>query len=96
MLQLRIKAAAPTTKDTLIRSGIYSLVRHPIHIGTALEFIALFIIWPSVNLAVAVISGLIWLVLQSSFEENDLLRRIPDYKEYMKEVPGFFPKKFFK
>lgn len=96
LLQLRIKAAAPSTKDNLTRSGIYSVVRHPIHIGTALEFIALFIIWPSISVTIAVISGLIWLVLQSIFEERDLIRRIPDYKDYMNEVPGFLPKKILK
>ncbi len=96
LLQLRIKAAAPSTKDNLIRSGIYSVVRHPIHVGTALEFLALFIIWPSISVTIAVISGLIWVVLQSNFEEKDLIRRIPDYKYYMNEVPGFLPKKILK
>jgi protein-S-isoprenylcysteine O-methyltransferase Ste14 len=92
LVRLRVKAAAPATSDKLTRNGIYSIIRHPIHVGTGLQFAGLFIIWPSVNVTISVILGFIWLILQSKFEEKDLVKRIPDYKEYMKEVPGFFPK----
>ena len=93
LISLKIKAAAPSTKDKLIKTGIYSRVRHPIHIGTAMEFAGLFILWPSLKVAIAVILGFVWIILQSRFEEQDLVKRIPEYREYMSVVPGFFPRK---
>ena len=91
LVSIRGKAAAPSTSDGLIKSGLYSLVRHPIHCGTILEFTGLFILWPSIKVGIAVIIGLIWIYLQSRLEEKDLIRRIPDYKNYMENVPRFFP-----
>ena len=92
LVNLRLKAAAPSTKDSLVSKGIYSKVRHPIHVGTSLEFVGLFILWPTFKVGIAVILGFIWIYLQSGFEEKDLIRRIPEYKEYMKTIPGFIPK----
>lgn len=91
LVSIRAKAAAPSAGDKLVRKGIYSLVRHPIHSGTFLEFAGLFILWPSPQVGLASFSGLIWIVLQTKFEEQDLLKRIPEYKEYKSEVPAFLP-----
>jgi protein-S-isoprenylcysteine O-methyltransferase Ste14 len=93
LISLKIKAAAPSTKDKLINTGIYSRVRHPIHIGTAMEFAGLLILWPSLKVAIALIFGLVWIILQSRFEEQDLVKRMPEYRDYMSKVPGFFPTK---
>ncbi len=91
LMSIRRKAAAPSTSDTLVSRGIYSLIRHPIHSGTLLEFAGLFIIWPSLQVCIACIIGIIWIFLQSRFEESDLLKRIPGYKEYREKVPAFLP-----
>jgi protein-S-isoprenylcysteine O-methyltransferase Ste14 len=91
LITIRARAAAPSTSDTLIKSGLYSLVRHPIHCGTILEFAGLFILWPSVKVGIAVLIGFLWIYFQSKLEERDLLRRIFDYKKYMEDVPRFFP-----
>jgi methanethiol S-methyltransferase len=93
LVSLKIKAAAPSIKDKLIKTGIYSRVRHPIHAGTAMEFAGLLILWPSLKVAIAVVLGFIWIILQSGLEEKDLIRRMPAYREYMSKVPGFFPGK---
>jgi protein-S-isoprenylcysteine O-methyltransferase Ste14 len=93
LISLKIKAAAPSIKDMLIKTGIYSRVRHPIHIGTAMEFAGLLILWPSLKVAIATILGFIWIILQSRFEEKDLIKRMPEYHDYMNKVPGFFPRK---
>jgi protein-S-isoprenylcysteine O-methyltransferase Ste14 len=91
LITIRAKAAAPSTSDSLIKSGLYSWVRHPVHCGTLLEFVGLFILWPSVKVGIAVIIGFLWIIFQSRLEERDLLRRISDYKKYMEDVPPFFP-----
>jgi protein-S-isoprenylcysteine O-methyltransferase Ste14 len=92
LISIRVKAAAPSTGDSLVKSGVYSFVRHPIHCGTFFEFAGLLILWPSSEVGIAVLLGIIWILLQSRFEEKDLIRRIPDYKKYMEDVPRFFPK----
>jgi protein-S-isoprenylcysteine O-methyltransferase Ste14 len=91
LVSIRIKAAAPSTKDTLVKKGIYSVIRHPIHIGTFLEFAGLLILWPSFQTGIASVLGFIWIFIQTKFEEKDLIKRIPEYRDYMKEVPRFFP-----
>jgi protein-S-isoprenylcysteine O-methyltransferase Ste14 len=91
LVSIRIKAAAPKTGDTLVKKGIYSLVRHPIHSGTFLEFAGLFMLWPSLQVGIASAIGIIWIFLQTRFEEHDLKNRIPEYGEYMKQVPRFIP-----
>jgi protein-S-isoprenylcysteine O-methyltransferase Ste14 len=96
LVSIRLKAAAPSTGDKLVNKGIYSLVRHPIHTGTFLEFTGLFLLWPSVQTVIACILGFIWILVQTKYEEKDLLKRIPEYRDYMKQVPRFFPSSFRK
>jgi protein-S-isoprenylcysteine O-methyltransferase Ste14 len=91
LISLRLKAAAPSTEDTLVRTGIYSKVRNPIHSGTALEFAGLLVLWPTLLVGISVVIGFIWIYLQTRLEEKDLIRRIPEYNKYMKEIPRFFP-----
>jgi protein-S-isoprenylcysteine O-methyltransferase Ste14 len=96
LVSIRIKAAAPSTGDTLVKNGIYSVIRHPIHSGTFLEFIGLFILWPSFPTGIASVLGFIWIFIQTKFEEKDLVKRIPEYMDYLKQVPRFFPSLFWK
>lgn len=89
LVSIRIKAAAPSTEDTLIKKGIYSVIRHPIHSGTFLEFAGLFILRPSLQTGIACVLGFVWIFVQTKFEEQDLIKRIPEYRDYMKQVPVF-------
>lgn len=91
LISIRIKAAAPSAGDKLVRKGIYSIVRHPIHCGTFLEFVGLFILWPSLQNGIACILGVLWISIQTRFEEKDLIKRIPEYRDYMNQVPRFIP-----
>ncbi len=89
---IRTRAAAPTARDALAETGIYARIRHPIHAGTILEFLGILLIRPNATLALACALGLVWVLLQTRFEEWDLLRRIPGYREYMNRVPRFIPR----
>lgn len=91
LFSIRIKAAAPATGDTLVNKGIYSVVRHPIHSGTFLEFVGLFILQPCLQTGLASFIGCIWIFIQTKFEEQDLIKRIPGYSDYLEQVPRFFP-----
>jgi len=92
LITIRLRSLAPSTGDALAQSGIYARVRHPIHSGTFLEFLGLFIIRPSVTIGLACALGVIWVLIQTICEEWDLLQRIPQYRDYMNRVPRFFPK----
>jgi protein-S-isoprenylcysteine O-methyltransferase Ste14 len=89
---LRRRSFAPTADDALADRGIYARVRHPIHSGTLLEFLGLVLVRPNLAMVLACGLGAIWVWLQTRFEERDLLRRIPGYREYMNRVPRFFPR----
>lgn len=89
---IRLRSLAPSTGDALAQSGIYARVRHPIHSGTILEFLGLFLVRPSATIGLACALGVIWVLVQTICEERDLFQRIPAYREYMKRVPRFFPR----
>jgi len=48
------------------------------------------LVWPKLTFVIASISGFVWLFIQAKVEEIDLLQRMPEYREYMKEVPRRF------
>jgi protein-S-isoprenylcysteine O-methyltransferase Ste14 len=92
LVTIRARAAAPTAHDSLAQTGIYSRIRHPIHTGTLLEFLGIVLVRPSLSVTLACGLGVVWVILQTRFEEWDLVRRIPGYREYMGRVPRFIPR----
>lgn len=85
-------AALPSAGDALVEGGPYRWVRHPIHTGTLLEFAGLALLIPTPAFLLACALGVAWVLLQTRFEEIDLLQRIPAYRDYMRRVPSFFPR----
>ncbi len=79
-----VRSIAPSARDTL--------VRHPIHSGVMLEFAGLVLISPTLTTAAACLLGMVWVQLQTRFEEYDLLQRLAEYRDYMNRVPRFFPR----
>ncbi len=92
LVALRSKAAAPSSQDSLVEKGLYARVRHPIHVGTAFEFVGLALLIPTPPVILSSTIGLTWLVVQSRLEEADLVRRMPAYRDYMRRVPRFWPR----
>jgi len=86
------RAAAPSVRDTLVADGPYRYVRHPIHAGTFLEFVGLWLLIPTLTVTVACIVGVGWLLAQTMAEEVDLQERVPGYRRYMARVPRFVPR----
>ncbi len=93
LVSLRSKAAVPSTSDSLVERGLYARVRHPIHSGMFLVWISLVLLHPTAAATLASAIGVVWTLVQTGAEEQDLVRRIPAYAEYMKRVPRFVPKK---
>jgi protein-S-isoprenylcysteine O-methyltransferase Ste14 len=95
LFTIQWRAASPSNRDTLAETGLYAFVRHPIHSGTLLEFIGLLLIKPTLTVALACVLGVIWVLVQTRLEEQDLLQRLPAYREYTERVPRFVPHRFW-
>lgn len=82
----------PSVQDTLVRTGMYAHVRHPIYGGGLLVFSGLALVRPTLPVVVASTLGICWAIVQAVLEEMDLVQRLPAYREYMLQVPRFFPR----
>lgn len=83
------------TTPQVITGGVFSIVRHPVYLGTILAVLGLVI------LTLSIISFVIWIIFVafycyiSSYEEKLLLARFgQEYEEYRKKVPMLFPIRF--
>lgn len=87
---------SPKTNSTLIQTGLYKLVRHPIYTGIILAATGYGFYTGSVW-KISTGAGLfILFYFKSKYEENMLLRKFPDYGEYKRKTGRFFPvKKIF-
>ena len=90
---LKIVFHEKRSKLMVIRTGVFSLVRHPIYLGSILLYMGFII------LSVSVIAFGIWIIIIlfyvyiSRYEENILIDKLgEEYKQYMRDVPMFIPK----
>jgi len=77
----------------LIKSGVFSIVRHPIYLSAILLYLGFIII------SLSIISFCIWIIIIlfyyfiSRYEEKLLIDKLgSQYEEYMNEVPMFIPR----
>ena len=91
-VQLGWRTHMPSVRDTLVRHGLYAHVRHPIYSGGILILIGLALLKPTLAVALASVLAALFLVVQAFLEEIDLLQRLPAYREFMEQVPRFFPR----
>ena len=82
----------PLDKGTLVETGIYKYVRHPIYTGLLLATLG------SVVQSMALVKFVVWLALlalliyKSRFEEQLLMKKYSTYSEYMKRTGRFVPR----
>jgi protein-S-isoprenylcysteine O-methyltransferase Ste14 len=70
----------------LVTSGPYSLARHPIYSGYVVQYVGLWLIYPSVAFGLVLLA---WLALTSGrirFEERVLASAFPEYAKYQQSV----------
>lgn len=91
-IELSWRTHMPSVKDTLVRQGLYAYVRHPIYSGGFFMVTGIALMKPTWAFVTACAVAFIWLIVQTRLEEMDLLQRMPDYKDYMKQVPRFLPR----
>jgi protein-S-isoprenylcysteine O-methyltransferase Ste14 len=78
---------------SVIRKGVFRVVRHPIYFSEVLLYLGLFIRNMSLAAGVVWIGALIFLYHLSRYEEKLLLNRFgEDYESYMRDVGMWFPR----
>ena len=79
----------------VIRKGAFNFVRHPIYLGEILLYLGMLILSLSLAAVVVWVVTIVFLHFISRFEEELLLERFGEsYKQYMQEVPMWFPRIF--
>lgn len=80
-------------KHTLIQTGMYKFVRHPLYASIILMFYGACLVYRSIY-AVAAVSVIFvpFMIYRARQEETLLIQRFPQYQEYAKRTGMFFPK----
>lgn len=89
---IRVRAVAPSDRDSLVQQGPYACIRHPMYTGLLCQFAGLTLYVPTLPVILGCLLGVGWTFLQAHLEERDLLRRLPGYEAYKQQVPRFFPR----
>ncbi len=80
-------------KPTVIRNGVFGLVRHPIYLGEILFFLSFLILSLSLAAAAVWIVAVAFLHFIAKYEEKLLLTRFgKEYQKYQQEVPMWLPR----
>ena len=81
----------PVENGTLIQTGLYKFVRHPIYSGIILSTVFLGIADGSTwKIGIGFTFWLLF-YFKSKYEESLLVKRFPDYAAYRKRSSRFFP-----
>ena len=84
----------PESKEgaSLVTSGIYKYMRHPIYLALFLLALGL-VIWKQSEQSAAISALLIGLLIyKSRYEDSLLLKKFPEAAKYQNSTPAFFPR----
>jgi protein-S-isoprenylcysteine O-methyltransferase Ste14 len=88
-----VASTSTTRGQTLVTTGIFARVRHPVYLGFVLLDAGMALV--AVNAAGAALFALsvVGLVLRARKEEEELVKKFgKKYADYAKRVPGFVPR----
>ncbi len=91
LLSLRKNFSITPEVRGLVVSGLYSLVRHPMYLGSFISIGGFVILRLNIF---SLIVYVVWLMIQvwrTRLEEQLLIKEYPDYKKYMKKTSAFLP-----
>ena len=90
---LRIVFGEVRETPSVIRKGVFSVVRHPIYLSEVLLYLGLFMMNMSLAAGVVWIGASGFLYYLSRYEERLLLERFgEDYKSYIRDVGMWIPR----
>ena len=79
-------------KPHVINRGVFSVIRHPIYVSEILLYLGLILLNTSIAAIGVWIIAIVFLHYISRYEERLLLERFgEEYRQYMKDVPMYFP-----
>jgi protein-S-isoprenylcysteine O-methyltransferase Ste14 len=81
----------PRSSGTLVRHGIYALVRHPLYVSLMVGSFGWALLWQSAPAFVSAVLVVIVLDGKARFEERRMRERFPGYEEYARRVRRFIP-----
>lgn len=83
----------PTVKpgSELVTTGIYRIIRHPMYIAQVIAVLPLIIDYFSYARLVALIILSIDLIFKMNYEEKQLQKAFPEYRNYMKKTHRLIP-----
>eukprot|EP00980_Cylindrotheca_fusiformis_P018292 scaffold5966_cov118-Cylindrotheca_fusiformis.AAC.17 len=88
---------ATTSTSTLKTTGIYKELRHPMYTGNLLLMLGLAIVTNSATRLLLTVALGYLLEVKATKEEEFLVERFPEYKDYQQQVPQkFFPSTLMK
>lgn len=91
-LGFRLKESEGPNQE-LVRSGIYSQIRHPLYFGLLAIFLGYFLVSGTLGALIHLGCLVAYLPFGIYFEEKNLISVFEEaYRDYQKEVPSFFPK----
>ena len=83
----------PRSDATLVSTGIYARVRHPIYTGVVVALAGASVLAGSIAAGIVAIGFLVFFTAKSSVEERALTINVAGYQEYREAVRGrFFPR----
>lgn len=86
-------AVAPKAEQTLVTTGSYRWVRHPLYTAFLVEAVGIVLL--TANWFIAAMAGSLWalLMLRTRTEEEKLVERFGnDYRDYAAKTGRFFPR----
>ncbi len=83
--------AAPRRSGTLVKTGVYVWVRHPMYTGVVMGVLGYAIVWDAMRSLILVLGCAIFYVIKGVKEERLLREKYPDYDEYSRHTWRFIP-----
>lgn len=82
---------SPKTNSTLIKTGLYKYVRHPIYTGIVFFTGGLGVYFENLWKTIIAVALLLLFYFKSVYEENLLLNKFAEYEQYKKHTGRFLP-----
>ncbi len=90
---VRVKVSPdPAERGELITRGIYSKIRHPFYAATPLMLTGAMLVLQRPWCVIVIICTIPLLYWKSSYEEQLLVQRFPEYPAYRRRTGRFFPR----
>jgi protein-S-isoprenylcysteine O-methyltransferase Ste14 len=90
---LRIVFGEVRQSPSVIRKGVFGVVRHPIYLSEVLLYLGLFLLNMSLAAGAVLLGAAAFLYYLSRYEERLLLKRFgDDYRLYIRDVGMWLPR----